>query len=689
MDGTEKPEYGKVVDIVTRDSLRELATPGLLAVLTPIAVGFGLGIGALGSYLAGTIATGTLMAVFLSNSGGAWDNAKKFVEDGNFGGKGSEAHAATVIGDTVGDPFKDTAGPAINPLIKVMNLVALLIAPAVVSQFLGDHTAHARRHHRLARGGDRRRLGGHLQAPSDRGRRRPGRVRSRLTPTVGAGGTPSLDADAVSRLRDHLRAAGYTVDGVLEILGPAGLRRPRPGRDGPGAAGDRGRVPAARRSPGCSSCRPTVTAAQARAALGDLEPLVDGRAARAGRRTPEPTPPEPTPSAPVWTSARTPPTTPTSWSSPTWAPAVGGVRGPVQPDHVLGVGGASTTLAQLTVRLPVGQRPRPRHRLRGAGPAPVRAQRPPSSATDTNPRALAAGRASPRRSASVELDLRAGQPVRAGRRASGSTWSSPTRRSSSRRSPAVHLPGRRPGRRRPVPRSWSTTAAGPPRARRLVPAAGQLAARARAGLARAGGRAGWSRPGCDALGACSARSLDPAEYVELWLRDSGDERGPQYTASVRRQWLDWFDRNQVEGGRYGLGDHARHRVRLPARAHRGPPPAGRPAGGRGDPGLVRAARACSGRSTTTRCWRSRRSWRPTSTSSRSRSRGPAAASSGEPARVRQGSGLCRSGGIDPVGVAVLARGRRRAPAEPDPRGRGAGARARAGRPGTGRRRSRA
>ncbi|MEY4311348.1 MAG: hypothetical protein RLZZ571_118 [Actinomycetota bacterium] len=133
MKGTELPEYGKVVDIVTRDSLRELATPGLLAVLTPIAVGFGLGIGALGTFLAGTIATGTLMAVFLSNSGGAWDNAKKFVEDGHFGGKGSEAHSATVIGDTVGDPFKDTAGPAINPLIKVMNLVALLIAPAVVT----------------------------------------------------------------------------------------------------------------------------------------------------------------------------------------------------------------------------------------------------------------------------------------------------------------------------------------------------------------------------------------------------------------------------------------------------------------------------------------------------------------------------------------------------------------------------
>ncbi|MDO8731344.1 MAG: sodium-translocating pyrophosphatase [Actinomycetota bacterium] len=138
MEGTEKPEYAKVVDIVTRDSQRELITPGLLAVLTPIAVGFGLGIGPLGAYLAGTIATGVLMAVFLSNSGGAWDNAKKFVEDGNHGGKGSEAHAATVIGDTVGDPFKDTAGPAINPLIKVMNLVALLIAPGVVALSIGS-----------------------------------------------------------------------------------------------------------------------------------------------------------------------------------------------------------------------------------------------------------------------------------------------------------------------------------------------------------------------------------------------------------------------------------------------------------------------------------------------------------------------------------------------------------------------
>jgi K(+)-stimulated pyrophosphate-energized sodium pump len=101
--------------------------------MAPIAVGFGLGAPALAGYLAGAIAAGTLMAVFLANSGGAWDNAKKLVEDGHHGGKGSPAHEATVIGDTVGDPFKDTAGPAINPLIKVMNLVALLIAPAVVS----------------------------------------------------------------------------------------------------------------------------------------------------------------------------------------------------------------------------------------------------------------------------------------------------------------------------------------------------------------------------------------------------------------------------------------------------------------------------------------------------------------------------------------------------------------------------
>lgn len=145
MTGEVRPEYGKVVDICTRDSLRELATPGLLAAFAPIAVGFGLGVGPLAGFLAGAIAAGVLMAVFLANSGGAWDNAKKIVEDGKYGGKNSDAHAAVVIGDTVGDPFKDTAGPAINPLIKVMNLVALLIAPAVVQVSLGDDANHVLR----------------------------------------------------------------------------------------------------------------------------------------------------------------------------------------------------------------------------------------------------------------------------------------------------------------------------------------------------------------------------------------------------------------------------------------------------------------------------------------------------------------------------------------------------------------
>ncbi|MDA8060978.1 MAG: sodium-translocating pyrophosphatase, partial [Actinomycetota bacterium] len=133
MDGSERPEYGRVIDICTAASLRELATPALLAILSPVVVGFAIGPLALGAFLAGTILTGQLMANFLSNSGGAWDNAKKYIEDGHEGGKGSEPHKAAVIGDTVGDPFKDTAGPALNPLIKVMNLVSLLVLPAVIS----------------------------------------------------------------------------------------------------------------------------------------------------------------------------------------------------------------------------------------------------------------------------------------------------------------------------------------------------------------------------------------------------------------------------------------------------------------------------------------------------------------------------------------------------------------------------
>jgi K(+)-stimulated pyrophosphate-energized sodium pump len=133
MDRTERPEYGRVISICTAAAQRELATPALLAVLSPVIVGFLINYIALGAFLAGTILTGQLMANFLSNSGGAWDNAKKYIEDGNLGGKGSDSHKAAVIGDTVGDPFKDTAGPALNPLIKVMNLVSLLILPVVIT----------------------------------------------------------------------------------------------------------------------------------------------------------------------------------------------------------------------------------------------------------------------------------------------------------------------------------------------------------------------------------------------------------------------------------------------------------------------------------------------------------------------------------------------------------------------------
>ncbi|MGI8425991.1 MAG: sodium-translocating pyrophosphatase [Actinomycetota bacterium] len=133
MDYSVKPDYARVVDIVTKASLQELATPGLMAVIIPIVVGFAFGAEALGAFLGGVILCGQLLAVMLSNSGGAWDNAKKLIEEGAYGGKGSPSHEAGVIGDTVGDPFKDTAGPALNPLIKVMNLVALLVAVPVVS----------------------------------------------------------------------------------------------------------------------------------------------------------------------------------------------------------------------------------------------------------------------------------------------------------------------------------------------------------------------------------------------------------------------------------------------------------------------------------------------------------------------------------------------------------------------------
>jgi len=137
MEGTRQPDYARAVSISTTAAQKELVSLGLIAVLVPILVGFALGVEALGGFLAGIILSGQLMAVFQSNAGGAWDNAKKYIEEGNFGGKHSEPHKAAVVGDTVGDPLKDTAGPALNPMIKVINLVSLIIAPIIVSVRIG------------------------------------------------------------------------------------------------------------------------------------------------------------------------------------------------------------------------------------------------------------------------------------------------------------------------------------------------------------------------------------------------------------------------------------------------------------------------------------------------------------------------------------------------------------------------
>ena len=132
MEGTSKPDYANCVDISTKAALKEMVAPGLMAIIAPIVIGILLGAEALGGMLAGALSSGVLLALMMANAGGAWDNAKKYIEEGHFGGKGSDTHKAAVVGDTVGDPFKDTSGPSINILIKLMTIVSLVFAPLFV-----------------------------------------------------------------------------------------------------------------------------------------------------------------------------------------------------------------------------------------------------------------------------------------------------------------------------------------------------------------------------------------------------------------------------------------------------------------------------------------------------------------------------------------------------------------------------
>ena len=391
MEGTGRPEYGKVVDIVTKDSLRELITPGILAVLAPVAVGFGLGVEALAGFLAGAIGSGTLMAVFLANAGGAWDNAKKLVEDGHHGGKGSPAHEATIIGDTVGDPFKDTAGPAINPLIKVMNLVSLLIASAVVSMSIGEDQNDALRIViALVALGDHRGGRRHLEAPGQRDdRRRPRRPpadhRLSTAPPVTAGQSPrgsarpcrfpdarpggpdaamtslsQMSSGLAARLREALADRRLHLRRRRRGPGYDGPRRPVPQRDHARPAGHRRRQPArdahpALAAPGAGRRRrveaalpglldPLCTAGLLERSVGEVRARVDVRPYAADDLD-------------LWVASDLTPGLDGRRAACRRRPRPRHLRGRhvAGPAHHPGTGGPS---------------PRPRHRVRRPGPAP-------------------------------------------------------------------------------------------------------------------------------------------------------------------------------------------------------------------------------------------------------------------------------------------------------------------------------